>query len=109
MYRIDPIVCNNKQKWNRDNCRCECLINKKGCNKFVWNPSNCKCEYKKAAHLLTTKYEEIIDNKTASIKKYNKNTCKSLAASSNLFLSVSVAIAGTFIYFYVNLQSAKDY
>ena len=35
--------------------------------------SDCKCEYKKkAAHLLTQECEEIIDNKTVPIKKYNK-------------------------------------
>ena len=44
--RLNPIVCNNKQKWNKNKCRCECLINKKWGNKF-WNPNNCKCEFKK--------------------------------------------------------------
>ena len=53
--RLDGIICNNKQKWNKDKCRCECLISKKCGNKF-WNPSSCKCEYrKKTAHLLTQK------------------------------------------------------
>ena len=32
--RLDPIVCSNKQKWNKNKCRCECLVNDK-CNKFV--------------------------------------------------------------------------
>ena len=32
--RLDPIVCNNKQKWNKNKCRCECLINKICGNKF---------------------------------------------------------------------------
>ena len=45
--RLDPITCNNKQKWNKDKCRCECLINKKCDNRFVWNPSNCKVSIKK--------------------------------------------------------------
>ena len=27
--RLDPTFCNNKQKWNKGKCRCECLINKK--------------------------------------------------------------------------------
>ena len=22
--RLDKIICNNKQKWNKDKCRCEC-------------------------------------------------------------------------------------
>ena len=68
VYRLNEIVCNNKQKWNKHKCRCECLINKKCGNKF-WNPNSCKCEYrKKAAYLLTEECEEIIDNKTLLIK-----------------------------------------
>ena len=41
--RLNSVVCNNKQKWNKNKCRCECLINKKCANKF-WNPNSCKCE-----------------------------------------------------------------
>ena len=44
--RLDPIICNNKQKRNKDQSRCECLINKK-CGNTFWNPNNCKCEYRK--------------------------------------------------------------
>ena len=42
--RLDGSVCNNKQRWNDDQCRCECkeLIYKGVCNKrFIWNLSNC--------------------------------------------------------------------
>ena len=45
--RLDQIICNNKQNWNKNKCRCECLVNKKCNNDFIWNSSNCKCEYKK--------------------------------------------------------------
>ena len=41
-------VCNNKQIWNSDTCRCDCnedfagIIN---CTKgYMWNPSTCPCE-----------------------------------------------------------------
>ena len=40
-------VCNNKQHWNKNKCRCECkeLIDKRVCDKeLIWNPSNCECE-----------------------------------------------------------------
>ena len=45
-------VCNNKQRWNKKKCRCECkeLIDKGVCDKgFIWNhlnlfTSNCECE-----------------------------------------------------------------
>ena len=49
--RLDEIVCNSKQRWNKDKCRCECkeLIDKGVCDKgFIWNPSNCECECDKA-------------------------------------------------------------
>ena len=33
--RLDAIVCNNKQRWNKNKCRCECkvLIDKGVCDK----------------------------------------------------------------------------
>ena len=34
--RLDSSVCNNKQRWNEDKCRCECkeeLIDKRRCDK----------------------------------------------------------------------------
>ena len=46
-YRLDANVCNNKERWDEDKCRCESkeLIDKGMCNKgFVWNPSNRECE-----------------------------------------------------------------
>ena len=48
--RLDASVCNNKQRWNENNCRCECkeLIDKGMRDKgFIWNPSNCECECNK--------------------------------------------------------------
>ena len=33
--RLDPMISNNKQKWNKEKCRCECLINKKLSINFV--------------------------------------------------------------------------
>ena len=38
-------VCNNKDLWNKNKCRCGCkeLIDKRMCDKgFIWNPSNCE-------------------------------------------------------------------
>ena len=41
-------VCNRRQIWNKDKCRCECkedLVNKMVCDKgYIRNPSNCACE-----------------------------------------------------------------
>ena len=46
--KLNSSVCNNKQIWNDDTCRCDCnedfagIIN---CTKgFTWNPSTCECQ-----------------------------------------------------------------
>ena len=52
--RLDAMVCNNKQGWNKDKCSCECkeLADKGVCDKdFIWNPSNCKCECDKSCDI----------------------------------------------------------
>ena len=49
--RLDASVCNNKQYWNDDKCRCECeeFIDKRICDKgSILNPSNCECECDKS-------------------------------------------------------------
>ena len=42
--RLTSAVCNSRQLWNEDKCRCECkedLVNKMACDKgYIWNPSN---------------------------------------------------------------------
>ena len=38
--KLDPIVCSNKQIWNKNECRSECLSNKECNNNKFWNPSN---------------------------------------------------------------------
>ena len=40
--RLDASICNNKQIWNEDKCRCECkeLTDKGSCDDgFILNPS----------------------------------------------------------------------
>ena len=49
--RLDASVCNNKQRWKEDKCRCDCkeLIDKGVCVKgFIWNTSNCECKCNKS-------------------------------------------------------------
>ena len=50
--KSDASVCNNKQRWNNEKCRCECreeLIDKGRFDQvFIWNPSNCDCECDKS-------------------------------------------------------------
>ena len=52
-------VCNNKQRWNKDKCRCECkeLIDKGVRDKgFIWNSINWECECDK--RLMSVDYED---------------------------------------------------
>ena len=46
--RLNSSICDSKQIWNSDTCRCDCnedfagIIN---CNKgYMWNPSTCECQ-----------------------------------------------------------------
>ena len=65
--RFNSSVCNNKQRWNDDKCRCECkeLIGKGVCDKgFIWNPSNCECECYKSCD-----FSEYLGYKNCKCKK----------------------------------------
>ena len=60
-------TCDNKQRWNKDKCRCECkeLSDKVMCDKgFIWNPSNCECECDKACGV-----GEYLDNENCKCRK----------------------------------------
>ena len=51
---ICKCICNSKQRWNEDKCRCESkeLIDKDVCGKyFIWNPSNCECKCDKSCDI----------------------------------------------------------
>ena len=65
--RLDAIVCNNKQRWNKNKCRCECkeLIDKGICDKgFIWNPSNYECECVKNCD-----FSEYLDYESCKFRK----------------------------------------
>ena len=52
--RLNKIICNTKQRWNKGKCRCECkeLIDKRVCDKgLISNPSNCGCECNKSCNM----------------------------------------------------------
>ena len=46
--KLNASLCNNKQIWNDDTCRCDCKEDFPGiinCNKgYMWNPSTCECQ-----------------------------------------------------------------
>ena len=54
--RLVASICNNKQRWNEDKCKCRCeckeLIDKGVWDKgFIWNPINCECECDKSCDI----------------------------------------------------------
>ena len=126
--RLTSAVCNSRQIWNEDKCRCECkedLINKMACDKgYIWNPSNCACECDKLYYIaqylgykncvcrksLVDKLIEecinVIDNDTMynealSVTSSNGcSSCKTYIILFSVFLSISVVISGVFVYFH---------
>ena len=130
--RLDAIICNNKQRWNKNKCRYECkeLIDKGICDKgFIWNPSNCVCECNKnwdfSEHL---DYEnrkcrkklvnKLIDECTATIEEVklaeitlfeNENKYGSCKVYIVLMIVVFTIFIGITIYFvYYNWSLIKN-
>ena len=65
--KLNSSVCHNKQKWNKEKCRCECkeLVHKQECDKeFIRNLSNCNCECDKSCNI--SKY---LDYKNCKCRK----------------------------------------
>ena len=66
--RLSVAVCDSKQIWNDDKCRCKCredLVYKIACDKgFSWNPSNCELECDKSCGI-----GEYLDYKSCVCKK----------------------------------------
>ena len=65
--RLDKIICNSKQRWNEDKCRCQCkeLIDKGVCDKgFIWSPINCECECDKSCNV-----DEYLDYSSCMCRK----------------------------------------
>ena len=117
-------ICNNKQCWNKDKCRCECkeLIDKGVCDKgFIWIPSNyececdtacdvreyldyenCKCRKKLVVTLIeecTETVEEVTLAKITLAENENSYKCSSYIAYIVLSLIFFTINVGTVIYF----------
>ena len=120
--RLDASVCNNKQRWNTDKCRCECkeLIDRGICCKiFIWNPSDCEYERDKSCDVgkyldykncecrnslvdkLVEEYSENIDeNEMIYNATLNKEVCNYCTIYIVLFVIMSISLSSTFIYFH---------
>ena len=88
---LDEKVCNNKKRWNKEKCRCECLEVKDRDVGFSWNVVNCSCELKKMTALIVEEEcdietVEIVENKAVTLIKKVED-CKPFVAP-NIHLSV---------------------
>ena len=66
--RSNEIACDSKQKWNHNECRCECkeLDGWGTCEKgYIWNPSACDFVYNKAC-----KIHKYLDTKKCFCEKH---------------------------------------
>ena len=109
--RLDASVCNNKERWNEDKCRCECkgLIDKGVCDKgFIWNPSNSECECDKSCDVgeylehknckcrkksVDKLVEECIENvHQANIAEITENKCKSSCKINVVIIPITFTI-----------------
>ena len=129
--RLNKIVCNNKQRWNKDQCKCESekLINKGLCDKgYISNPSNCKCECDKSCstsqyldHLDCKCKKEIVDliveqgieyddnNKTKIVNKTVKNSCNVYIILTLISIVISTVYTTYFVYYNWFLIKNKDF
>ena len=136
MYRLDAIVCNNKQqRWNKDKCNCECkkLIDKGVCDKeYTWNPSNCEYECDKSCDVGEyLDYEnckrkkrlinKLVDESTGTIEKAklaniifaeNKNSCKCISCTVYIVLLLmffTINVGGIVTYYvYSQFNTKKE-
>ena len=137
--RINKIICNSKQRWNKDRCRCECreLIDKGVCDKgLIFNPSNCKCECdkscntsqysdnldckcKKIIDLIVekcteydddkTKLVNITDNKTKIVNKTVEKSYKVYIVLTIVAIVISTVFSIYFVYYNCILIKSKDF
>ena len=121
--RLNASVCNNKQRCNKDKCRCECkdLIDKGVWDKeFIWNPSNCewKCEKsrdtgeyldylnckcrKRLIDKLVEECTKSIDKVKITSKNERENKCSCYTVYIvlfSIFFIISIGIGIYFVYY----------
>ena len=122
LCRLTSAVCNSRQIWNKNKCRCEC----------IWNRSNCGCECDKSCGIgqyldykscicrnsLVDKLVEECTNVIDGDKIYSKTltvassndfaSCAPYVVLFAVFLSMSVIISGAFACFHCYKNKQLD-
>ena len=133
--RLTSAVCNSREIWNKNKCRCKCkedLVNKTVFDKgYIWNPSSCACgcdtsgsieqylDYKSCV-CRNSLVDKLVEECTSAInedKIYNKTLTVTLTSDCisctlyvilfAVFLSTSVLISGAFVYYWYLKKNAQ--
>ena len=117
--RLRSAICNDRQEWNENKCRCECkedLVSKLVCDKgYMWNPSTCSCEcdrYCETGQYLEYKncacrkkiIDDLIEQCTSIVDmdvKINTLSKKSDESSSNIYFVLFIVFLVLFMLFLV--------
>ena len=117
--RLTSAVCNDRQEWNENKCKCECkedLVSKLVCDKgYMWNPSTCSCEcdrYYETGQYLDYKncvcrkkiIDDLIEQCTSIVDieiKNNTLSKKNAEASNNFYFIYFIIFLVLFILFLV--------
>ena len=113
IHRLTASVCNNRQRFNEETCRCQCkeLIDKGICDKvFIWNPSTCECEFDKSCGIgeyldykncvcKNSIIDRLVEDCTIVIDE-NEIYNETLNTTSSDDCVISVIIVSSVIYFY---------
>ena len=117
--RLTSAICNDRQEWNENKCRCECnedLVSKLVCDKgYMWNPSTCSCEcdrYCETGQYLDYKnrvyrkkiIDDLIEQCTCIVNMDIKNNTlakKSDESSSNIYFVLFIVFLVLLILFLV--------
>ena len=127
--KLNSSVCNNKQIWNSDTCRCDCNEDFAGiisCAKgYMWNPSICECQcdkWCKPGQYLNHKncvcknklIGRVIEECTSVINETMINNNKDNITDNNtylilfiIFLIGSIMLLIGFIYYYCRHNANK--
>ena len=120
--RLDASVCNKKQLWNKEKCRCDCeeLIGKGICDKrFIWNRSNCEFEcdklcdigeyldyqnYKCRKKLIDNIVEECSENIDGNEMIYSGtlNDYEKLCSSCKIYIALNYTILVQSTWYYLS-------
>ena len=93
--RLDASVCNNKQRWNNDKCRCEC---KELIDKGV-DYKKCKCKKRLVNKLAEECTENIEETRQVEINSTEgNNSCTLYIVLFSIIFTMNVGIGSYFVY-----------